>query len=149
MSKNNKFFLIVFLLSVYALLLCHEVMVNPVLCYRNDGSSGLELAILGFQCECRDINDHAHSKHCKTGNCSQFSPRFFDCFDLPLGDAWLKRNITKNTFEFEISSFDQCDPYLQIKLQLNDPFGRFIESIPLSKFLEKILTEKGSVILRC
>ncbi len=149
MSKNKKLSLVALLLSVYALLLFHEVMVNPVFCHKNDGSADLELAILGFQCECRDINDHSHSHRCKPENCSRFSPQFFDCFDLPLGDAWLKRNITKNTFEFEINSFNQCDPYVQIKLQLNDPFGRFIESIPLSKFLEKILTERDCIVLRC
>jgi len=149
MPKDKKKFLVVVLLSVYALLLHHEVVVNQVLCHKNDGSADLELAILGFKCECRNINDRSHSPHRKPENRNQLFPRFIDCYDLPLGDAWLKRNITESTFEFETDSSKQYDLNLQIKLQLDDPFGRLIESIPLSKFLEKIPPQKGSVVLRC
>jgi hypothetical protein len=127
--------------------MCQEIIVNQVLCFKDNGEADIELAIFGFQCECKNENSHTHLDHPETKTPRQLCAKCFDCIDLPLDNPWMKRNITK--INVGINFVKQCDLDNQIYLQLDDPFKRLPESVPKSKFLYKSLSLVDSVVLRC
>ena len=147
MKKNKKIPVSILLLSIYALFMCQEIIVNQVLCVKDNGEADIELAIFGFQCECKNEDSHTHLGHPKTKNTRQLSAKCFDCIDLPMDNTWMKRNITNTNLE--INLVKQCDLDNQIYLQLDSPFKRLPESVPKSKFLYSSLSPVDSVILRC
>ncbi|UCH97947.1 MAG: hypothetical protein JSV88_14125 [Candidatus Aminicenantes bacterium] len=147
MQKNKKIPVSFLLLSIYALFMCQEIMVNQVLCCKDNGTADIELAIFGFQCDCKNKNPHTHLDHSKTKNPRQLSAKSFDCFDLPLANTWMKRNIPN--INFEINLVKQYDLNIQVPLQLNDPFRRLPESVPKSKFIYQSGSLVDSVVLRC
>ena len=147
MKKNKKIPVLILLLSIYALFMCQEIMVNQVLCFKDNGDADIELAIFGFQCECKNEDPHTHLDHPETKNSLQSCAKCFDCFDLPLDNFWMKRNITNTNLE--INFVKQCDLDNQIYLQLDNPFRLLPGSVPKSKFLYNSLSPVDSVILRC
>jgi len=54
MKKNKKIPVSILLLSIYALFMCQEIMINQVLCFKDNGDADVELAIFGLQCECKN-----------------------------------------------------------------------------------------------
>lgn len=147
MKKNKKIPVSILLLSIYALFMCQEIMVNQVLCVKDNGNANIELAIFGFQCECTKEDSHTHPDHPETNTPRQLCAKCFDCYDLPLDNTWKKRNITNTNLE--INFVKQCDLDNQIYLQLDNPFRLLPESVPKSKFLYNSLSPVDSVVLRC
>ena len=147
MKKNNKFPASILMLTIYALFMCQEIIVNQVLCVKGSGNADIELAIFGFQCECKKEDSLTHPDHPETNTLEQICPQCFDCFDLPLENTWVKRIVNNPTFE--INFVKQCDVDNQIFLQLDNPFLRFPESVPKSKFLFISLSPVDTVVLRC
>lgn len=147
MKKNKKIPGLILLLIFYALFMCQEIMVNQVLCLKDNGDADIELAIFGFQCECIKKDSYTHLDHHETSVLLQLSGKCFDCFDFPLDNNWLKRNITNTNIETNF--VQQCDLDNQISLQLDNPFTRLPESVPKSKFLYSFLSPVDSVVFRC
>jgi hypothetical protein len=147
MKKNKKIPVSILLLSIYALFMCQEIMVNQVLCVKDNGNADIELSIFGFQCECTKEDSHIHLDHPETNTPLQLCAQCFDCIDLPLENTWMKRYITNTNLK--INLVRQCDLDNQIYLQLDNPFKRLPESVPKSKFLYNSLSPVDSVILRC
>jgi hypothetical protein len=147
MKKNKKIPVSILLLSFYAMFMYQEIMINQVLCFKDNGDADVELAIFGFQCECKKVAPHTHLNHTETSTLLQLCGKCFDCFDLPLDNTWLKRNITNNNLE--INFVKQCDLVNHIYLQLDYPFIGLPESVPKSKFLYNILSPVDSVVFRC
>jgi len=147
MQKNKKIPVSFLLLSIYALFMCQEIIVNQVLCFKDNGDADIELAIFGFQCECNNGNPHNHLDHPETNISLQLCAKCFDCFDLPLDNTWKKRNITNNNLK--INFVKQCDLDNQIYLQLDNPFSRSPELVPKSKFIYISLSPVDSLVLRC
>jgi hypothetical protein len=147
MKKNKKNPVSILLLSIYALFMCQEIMINQVLCFKDNGDADIELAIFGFQCECKKEDPHTYIDHPRTSALLQLCGKCFDCFDLLLDNTWLKRTITNNNLE--INFVKQCDLVNQIYLQLDYPFTGLPESVPKSKFLYISLFPVDSVVFRC
>ena len=147
MQKNKKIPVSILLLIIYALFMCQEIMVNQVLCHKNNGDIDIELAVFGFQCECKNEDSHTHVDPNQTEIPQQVCDNCFDCFDLPLENTWMKRILIND--DLEIKLLKQCDLDNHIFLQLNNPFRCLPESVPKSKFLCISLSPVGSVVLRC
>jgi hypothetical protein len=147
MKKNKKIPVLILLLSIYTLFMCQEIIVNQVLCFKDNGDADIELAIFGFQCECKKEDSHTHIDLSQSKNPLQLCAECFDCFDLPLENTWMKRNIPNTNPE--INFVKQCDLDNQIYLQLDNPFRLLPESVPKSKFLYISLSPVDSVVLRC
>lgn len=147
MKKNKKNPVLILLLSIYALFMCQEIIVNQVLCFKDNGNADIELAIFGFQCECTKEDSLTHLNHPETKTSLQLGAQCFDCIDFPLEDTWMKRNITNTNFEINIGTQPMLNN--RVNLQLTDPFKRLPESVPKSKFLYNSLSPVDSVILRC
>lgn len=147
MKKNKKIPILILLLSIYTLFMCQEIIFNQVLCVKYNDNADIELAIFGFLCECTKVDSHTHLDHPETKTLRQLCVQCFDCFDLPLDNIWMKRNITNTNIQ--INLVKQCDLDNQIYLQLDNPFGLLPESIPKSKFLYNFLSPFDSVVLRC
>jgi hypothetical protein len=81
MLNNKKLLTAMLLITAYALLLCQEVVVSQVLCYKDNGCTDLELAVFSIQCNCRSHKHHSHLSLMTTSEKrSQFSSKFdFDC----------------------------------------------------------------------
>ena len=118
MKKKRKIPVSILLLSIYGLFMCQEIIVNQVLCFKDSGDADIELAIFGFQCECKNENPHNHLDHPETKISLQLCAKCFDCYDLPLENTWMKRNITNTNLE--INFVKQCDLDNQIYLQLDN-----------------------------
>lgn len=147
MKKNKKIPVSILLLSIYALFMCQEIIINQVLCVKDNGDANIELAIFGFQCECTKEGPHTHIDHPETNTLRQLCTQCFDCIDLPLDNTWMKRNIANTNLEFNFVK--QCDLDNQIYLQLDNPFRLLPESVPKSKFLYNFLSPVDSLVLRC
>jgi hypothetical protein len=151
MLKNKKLLTATLLVIVYALLLCQEVIVSQVLCYKDNGRVDLELAAFSIQCQCRSHKHHSHpSLITQSETCGQFFSKFdFDCcYDQLLNSPWLERNITgSNTFA--VNLIKQHDLTCQNNPQLTAPSRQLPEAVPVSKFLYPPPFPNGSVILRC
>ncbi|NIM81388.1 MAG: hypothetical protein GTN68_24425 [Candidatus Aminicenantes bacterium] len=150
MLKNKKLLTAILLMIVYALLLCQEVVLIQVLCYKDNGCVDLELAAFSIQCHCQSHKHHSHpSLIAQSEKCSQFSSKFdFDCcYDQLLNSPWLERNITDNIFA--VNLIKQHDLTYQNNTQLTEPFRQLPEAVPVSKFLYPSPFPNGSVILRC
>jgi hypothetical protein len=133
------------LVFVYALLLCQEIVVNQVICFKNNGEADLELAIMGIECGCKKAHLHGHEP--KLANCCQLLPRFDFCYDLLLNNPWLERDISPDTPEIKIiKQYELTDSIDSI---LTEPFKQLPESVPVSKFVYPLPFLNGSVILRC
>ena len=147
MMKNKKFPVVALLLTVYALLLFHEVVLNHVLCFKNDGTTEFELAFFDLNCQCKEKNDH--SPYTEPGESIRIFPQSDDCYDLPVGNSWLNRNTNAGAISVDVNRVRQYNLNLQAKLQLKTPFGRLPEAVPLSKFTGKNPPLTDSVVLRC
>ena len=122
MKKNKKIPVSILLLSFYTLFMCQEIIVSHVMCLKDNGDTDIELALFGFQCECKKKDPHNHLDHSETSALLQLDGKCFDCFDFPLDYTWMKRNITNTNIE--INFVQQCDLDNQISLQLDNPFTR-------------------------
>jgi hypothetical protein len=147
MKKNKKIPVLILLLSIYTLFMCQEIIVNQVLCVKDNGNANIELAIFGFQCECKKEVSHAHLDFSQIKTLRQLCAQCFDCVDLPQENTWIKRNI--NNTNFEINLVKQCDLDTQIYLQLDNPSRLLPGSILKGKFLYNSLPTVDSVIFRC
>jgi len=147
MKKNKKIPVLILLLSIYTLFMCQEIIVNQVLCIKEKGNTNIELAIFGFQCECTKEYSGIHLDHLEINFPRQLCSQCFNCYDLPLENTWMKRNV--NSTNFEINLAKQCDLDNQIYLQLNNSLSVLLESVPISKFLYISLSPVDSVALRC
>ncbi|MCP5101997.1 MAG: hypothetical protein GY950_01395 [bacterium] len=149
MSRNRKLSIVILLLFVHALLLVHEVAVNRVLCYKNDGTADLEPAFFGFNCVCKDDGGCGHDHHStpQPGTPPQLCNQSDGCFDQPLESNWLERNISAGTHHIQFVR--QGDRGCDINRFLEDANGSFFQSLPLSKYLDKPPSLHKSVILRC
>ena len=147
MKKNKKIPVSILLLSIYALFMCQEIIVNQVLCFKDNGDADIELAIFGFQCECTKEDSHTHLDHPETNTPLQLCAKCFDCIDLPLDNNWMKRNITNTNVK--INFVKQCDLDNQINLQIGHPLIRLPELVPKSKFLYISLSPVDNLVLRC
>jgi hypothetical protein len=147
MKKNKKIPVLILLLSLYTLFMCQEIIVNQVLCVKDNGNANIELAIFGFRCECKKEDSHTHLDHPEINTPRQLCAQCFDCVDLPQENTWMKRNITNTSLK--INFVKQCDLDNQIYLQLDNPFTRLPGSIPKSKFLFNSLSPVNSLVLRC
>lgn len=145
MSKNKKLLTAILLVFVYALLLCQEIVVNQVLCWKENGEADLELAIMGIDCHCKKA--HLHGHELKFTNCCQLLAGFDFCYDQLLDNPWLERDISPGTPQIKIvKQYDLID---LINFKLTEPFRQLPESVPVSKFLYPPPFPNGSVILRC
>ena len=147
MKKYKKIPVSILLLSFYALFMCQEIMINQVLCFKDSGDADVELAFFGFQCECKKKAPHTYIDHPEKSTLLQLCGKCFDCFDLPLDNTWLKRNITNNNLG--INFVRQYDLNNQIFLQLDNPFTSLPGSVPKSKFIYISLSPVDSVVFRC
>lgn len=146
---------VLLLLFVNALLLFHEVAVNRVLCYKKNGTAHLELTFFDFDCFCKTDkccgHDHysSHSSHSShnTPNTPLLCEAADVCFDQPVDGSGMVRNITTGTPNFYFVKRFSIN--LNIYFHLNDGFGSFFASLPLSKFLDAAPSEYNHVILRC
>lgn len=156
---KKKYILVSVLLISYTICLAQQVVLNRVLCYKADGSVDLELSYWGLQCECKDAhhdhecNDknhiHKEDNHHQPENSeiNGICPVVACCFDVPVDEGLLKREsgayLTNSTFMGLYNLYDAA------KILLLDPFTRFPNQIPLSKFLISSLYQCSTVILRC
>jgi len=128
------------------LLLCQETMINPIFCFKSDGTVDLEIAVGGFTCPC------PHQHGIENNNCQHpaINPMPLCCCDLPLGNAIHSKN-TPN---------DPCNVSLvQVQLDKINPFnsplfsdilGRsFFRQLPLTKFLLISALPDLSPVLLC
>lgn len=145
MLKNKKLLTATLLVIVYALLLCQEVVINHVLCYKDNGKADLELAIMGVECLCKKAHLHGHQPKIK--NCCQLLAKFNFCYDQLLNSPWLERDISPDIPEIKIvKQYNLTDT---IYFKLIEPFRHLPEAVPVSKFLYPSPFPIGSVILRC
>lgn len=147
MRNNKKNAVSFLLLGICALFICQEILVNQVLCFKDNGAADLELAIFSFKCQCEDEIPFANPDQPESQNQRQLSSRLNDCFDWPLSGPWVKRNI--NNITLRINYLKKYSLDYQIILLLDDPCKRLPETVPLSKFLYNPTYFLDSVILRC
>jgi hypothetical protein len=154
MLKKRKIFVVALLLFVHVLVLFHEVAVNPVLCYKKDGSVDLEMALFDYQCfctgsdsQCCKDDDHNLHPNPQPGIAPQVCAQFNNCWDQPFNSSWLEREKTPGTENIHFVKL--YDLNIKINIQLDDAFGCFFDSVPLSKYLDRVPSELNSVILRC
>ncbi|MCK5056892.1 MAG: hypothetical protein KAT34_09570 [Candidatus Aminicenantes bacterium] len=147
------------LLIVYAAFMVQQVMLNPVLCYKADGSVDLEAAYWGFQCECKDenqgseCNDKNHNHTDKNINPSGNGDKDGKCvgaeccYDVPLKTGLLIRE--SNSIFPGFTLIELHPVHDGEKIHLPNPYTGFPEQIPLNKFINRFPFPSGAVILRC
>jgi hypothetical protein len=147
MLKNKKRFVPLLLLSIYALLLGQEIIVNQVLCVKNNGVEAIELAVLDFQCQCKPKSPHYHPKGVEPQFQTRLVSQCCDCFDLLLEISWIERNIPNISVENKV--LQRFAPNRPPALPLNAPCRRLFAPIQGSKFPGAPLPVPGSMIMRC
>jgi hypothetical protein len=147
MARNRKTLSGILLIIVYALLVFQEVAVNQVLCYKENGRADLELAIFDLACECREAHAFHHNSN-DGPTCGDDSCLSSTCFDLPLNNSWLERNILAEPPEIKLCKLG--DPPIALDLLfLNAPFKRLPEPVPLHGLFYIPPFPNDSVFLRC
>ncbi len=131
MVKTKQLKLLV-VISFCMLLLCQETMINPVFCFKSDGTVDLEIAVGGFNCPC----PHQHGIEINKVKHPAINPMPLCCCDLPLGDTIHSKNIPNGPGNVSLVQV-QLDKINPLKPPLfSDILGRnFFRQLPLSKFL--------------
>ncbi|MCP4158229.1 MAG: hypothetical protein GY757_61585 [bacterium] len=149
---------------------------NRVLCYKENGLIELEMACSNFHCLCKHTNtcndeeqehDHLHSQqsrhqHADPDGCEhlstqehkhaavkQISPRSDSCLDKPFESSWLDRVLNPESEDTVLKKVHNYN--INSLVCLNEPFDRFFDSLPLSKFLNRLTgaPETGCVVFLC
>lgn len=156
---KKQFVIAAVLLTVYAVFLAQQIAINPVLCYKADGSVDLEVAYWGFQCECKDKNqgsecndkNHNHSdkniQHLENEEKDCTGVGAECCYDVPLKTGLLTRESNSILQAFTLIELHPVQD--RGKIHLPNPYTGFPEQIPLNKFINRFPFPCGIVILRC
>ncbi len=129
MQKAVKSIMFVMLICLTSsLLILAEFAINPVLCFKSDGTSDLEYALLDFNCDCYP-SEHKHNPNPQiAGSC---------CFDLLLPGYFFKINTSHNIPGLKILDLEHI--YLtsaEVNLILRkNLYTRYYRLCPILKFL--------------
>ena len=147
MLKLRKRYSSILLLGMCVLFMTQEIVVNQVLCYKENGALDVELAFLGFQCQCKTNCAHDHYSATEPVNTRQLAPHCINCFDLPLDGAWLNRDMRNAAPDIHLVTHH--DITYSNNFQPENPYTRLSKAVPLRKFLLYHLIPTTGVILRC
>ncbi len=131
------------------LLLCQETMINPVFCFKADGTTDLEIAVAGFTCPCPH-NHYNQGLAEKNHGHATINTLPLCCFDLPLGDIIHSKNTPNETCNISLVQIQMYNINTFNSPLLSDIWGRsFFRQLPLTKFLVQPALPDTSPVLLC
>ena len=141
MQKAVKSIMLVMLVClISSLLILAEFAINPVLCFKSDGTSDLEYALLDFNCDCNPP-EHKHNLNCTSAKKQKHPdmPQIAGscCFDLLLPSYFFKINTSSNItglkiLDLEHIYFTSAEVNLILRKNL---YTRYYRLYPIFKFL--------------